>query len=110
MQAPVQTRHDVLERLLSAETEIRSLGVRRLALFGSFSRDEARADSDVDLLVEFEPGQKSFDRFSRLFDLLEDRLVRRLELVTTEGLSPFIGPHILAEAEDVLPAATCVGG
>lgn len=105
MLTPVDSRADVLERLSEAATEIRSLGVRRLALFGSFARSEERADSDVDLLVEFVPGQKSFDRFMRLYDLLEERLGRKVELVTTEALSPFIGPHILAEAEDVVRAA-----
>ncbi|HEX8210627.1 MAG TPA: nucleotidyltransferase family protein [Longimicrobium sp.] len=105
MTTPVHTRADVLERLAAAEDEIRGLGVGRLALFGSFARSEARAQSDVDLLVEFAPAQKSFDAFMRLYDLLEDRLGRRVELVTTESLSPFIGPRILAEAEDVVRAA-----
>ena len=76
-----------------------------LALFGSVVRNEARADSDVDLLVEFAPGQKSFDRFMALADLLERSLGRSVELVTTEALSPYIGPHILAGATDVVRAA-----
>lgn len=105
MTTPSLTRADVVERLLSAEAEIRRHGVRRLALFGSFARDEARSDSDVDLYVEFLPGQKSFDRFMQLADELEGLLGRPVELVTPEALSPFIGPHILAEAEDVLRAA-----
>ena len=105
MTTPVRSRADVLERIREAEAEIRGLGVRRLALFGSFTRSEPRPDSDVDLLVEFAPGQKNFDRFTRLFDLLEERLARPVELVTTEALSPYIGPHILAEAEDVVRVA-----
>jgi predicted nucleotidyltransferase len=105
MVTPVSTRADVLERLREVEQEIRSLGVRRLALFGSFARSEAGPESDVDLLVQFAPGQKSFDRFMRLCDLLEERLARRVELVTTEALSPYIGPRILAEAQDVVRAA-----
>lgn len=105
MNTPVRCRADVLERIREAEAEIRGLGVRRLALFGSFVRSEPRPDSDVDLLVEFAPGQKNLDRFNRLFDLLEECLARRVELVTTEALSPYIGPHILAEAEDVVRAA-----
>jgi predicted nucleotidyltransferase len=59
----------------------------------------------VDLLVEFTPGEKSFDRFMALADLLESVLERQVELVTTEALSPYLGPHILAEAADVLRAA-----
>jgi predicted nucleotidyltransferase len=105
MNAPVCTRSDVVDRLLKAEVEILGLGVRRLALFGSFARSEPRPDSDVDVLVEFSPGQKSFDRFMRLCDLLEETLARRVEVVTTEALSPHIGPHILAEAQDVVRAA-----
>lgn len=41
-------------------TQLRALGVQRLGLFGSFVRSEQRADSDVDMLVEFEPGRKTF--------------------------------------------------
>ena len=94
-----------MARLRQAEPQIRSLGVRRLALFGSVARNEAGAESDVDLLVEFVPGQKSFDRVLALGDLLEELLGRPVELVTTEALSPYIGPHILSEAADVLRAA-----
>ena len=99
------TRREATDRLLAVEPDIRALGVRRLALFGSVLRDEARPDSDVDLLVEFLPGQKTIDRFMALADLLEATLERRVELVTTEALSPYIGPHILAEAADVVRAA-----
>src|SRR5213593_4688717 len=99
------TRERTIDRLRAAEPEIRRLGVRRLALFGSVARGEARPSSDVDLLVEFAPGQKSFDRFMALSELLERLLGCPVELVTLEGLSPFIGPHILAEAADVLRAA-----
>jgi uncharacterized protein len=95
----------VMARLRQAEPQIRSLGVRRLALFGSVARNEAGAESDVDLLVEFVLGQKSFDRVLALTDFLEELLGRPVELVTTEALSPYIGPHILSEAADVLRAA-----
>ena len=99
------TRDQAIRCLLAAEAEIRALGVSRLALFGSVLRGEARPDSDVDILVEFSPGEKTFDRFLELSELLEERLERRVELVTLEALSPFIGPRILTEAEDVLRAA-----
>jgi predicted nucleotidyltransferase len=99
------TRDEAIRRLQTVESEIRGLGVRRLALFGSVLRNEARPDSDVDVLVEFAPAEKTFDRFMALADLLEDTLEHPVEVVTTESLSPFIGPHILAEARDVLRAA-----
>ena len=105
MSTSAPTRERTIDRLRAAEPEIRRLGVRRLALFGSMARGEARPSSDVDLLVEFAPGQKSFDRFMALSDLLERLLGCPVDLVTLEALSPFIGPHILAEAADVLRAA-----
>jgi hypothetical protein len=99
------TREQAVERLRAAEEEIRALGVERLALFGSVLHGTAGPDSDVDLLVQFSRGAKTFDRFLALCELLEERLGRRVELVTTEALSPFLGPRILAEAQDVLRAA-----
>jgi uncharacterized protein len=101
----VLTRTEAIRRVRDAEPEFRALGVQRLALFGSVLRDEAGPESDVDVLVEFARGAKSFDRLLALSDLLEEQLSRRVEVVTTEALSPFIGPRILAEAEDVLRAA-----
>ncbi len=105
MSAPARNREEVIQRLVSAKPEILALGVRRLALFGSFVRNEARATSDVDVLVEFDPKHKSYDRFLELSELLERLLQRPVEVVTTEALSPYIGPYILAEAEDVVRAA-----
>lgn len=99
------TRQEACARLAASEAEIRALGVARLSLFGSVARNEARPDSDVDLLVQFAPGAKTYGRFLALSELLEARLERRVELVTTESLSPYIGPRILAEAQDVLRAA-----
>lgn len=98
------TREQAIERLIASERDIRALGVQRLALFGSVARDQARFDGDVDLLVQFFPGAKTCTRFLALSALLEARLGRKVELVTTESLSPFLGPHILAEAKDVLRA------
>ena len=51
--------------------------------------------------MRFRPEDKSFDRFMALAFLLENLLQRRVELVTTEGLSPYLGPRILDEVQDV---------
>ena len=105
MEPVALSRDEAVERLRACEQAIRALGVERLALFGSVLRGEARPDSDVDLLVQFSRGAKSYVRFLALSDLLEARLGHRVDLVTTEALSPFLGPRILAEARDVLRAA-----
>jgi len=101
----ILTPADVSRRIAAHEAPLRALGVQRLALFGSVLRGSAGPGSDVDLLVQFSPGTKSFDRFLAISELLETILERRVDLVTTEALSPFIGPKILAEAADVLRAA-----
>ncbi|MDQ3398517.1 MAG: nucleotidyltransferase family protein [Deinococcota bacterium] len=101
MSATVQTKGDILAVLHRHAPQLRTLGVRRLGLFGSFVRGEATKQSDVDILVEFEPTQKTFDAYIHLVFLLEDVLQRPVELVTTEALSPHLGPHILRETEYV---------
>jgi len=95
----VQTKQDILNILSENRVRIRALGVKRLGLFGSFLSGRQTPDSDVDFLVQFDPGQKTFDNFMELTFLLEELLQRRVELVTTDALSPYIGPHILKEVE-----------
>jgi len=97
----VQTKAHILALLQEHRQQIRAFGVRRLGLFGSFVREEPRSESDVDVLVEFESGHKTFDAFMELAFFLEALFGRRVELVTSESLSPHIGPHILREMEYV---------
>lgn len=99
MQTTIKTKQDILNVLDQRRDDLRALGVRRIGLFGSFVRGEQRPDSDIDLLVEFEPGRKTFDSFMELCFLLEEILQHRIELVTIESLSPYLGPHILREVE-----------
>jgi uncharacterized protein len=105
MPAPITTKAELLDALREAGPALRALGVVRLRLFGSFVRDEARADSDVDLLVDFAPGALRLERVLTAADALEARLRRRVEFITPDALSPYLGPHILQEAEDVVLAA-----
>jgi len=97
----IMTKDEVLEVIRHHEGKIKSYGVKKLGLFGSFARDEQNPASDLDLLVEFESEKKTFDNFLNLSFMLEEVLKRRVELVTTESLSPYIGPHILKEVEYV---------
>lgn len=103
MSPAVTRRQEVLERIRSERERFRDLGVRRLGLFGSFARDEATGESDVDLLVEFEPGEKSYRRFMSAVFLLEELLGREVELVTPEGLSPYLRDEIARSVVDVGP-------
>ncbi len=90
----------VLERLRSWRGEFaQRYTVRRLGIFGSFARDCARADSDLDLMVEF--GELTFDHFMDLKFTLEERLGRKVDLVTSDAIKPRLRPIIEAELVDV---------
>jgi predicted nucleotidyltransferase len=95
----VQSKEQILALLSKSERELRLLGVNRCGLFGSFVRNESGKESDVDILVEFDPAKKTFDNFMHVASFLEDLFGRRVDLITTESLSPYIGPHILREVE-----------
>ncbi|WP_396627480.1 nucleotidyltransferase family protein [Luteitalea sp.] len=76
------------------------LGVGALYVFGSVARGDARPDSDVDVLVEFD-GPATFARFMDLKALLEDTLSARVDLVTRAALRSQLQPRIEAEARRV---------
>lgn len=79
--------------------------IRKFAIFGSFLRDDFRPDSDVDVLVEFEPGHiPGFIRLARLERELSDIIGRKVDLRTPEDLSRYFRDQVIAEAE-VLYAA-----
>ena len=99
---PVQTKAQVLSLLHQYQLELQQFEVSRCSIFGSFVRDSAIHDqSDVDILVAFEPDQKTFDNFIHLSFFLEDLFGRTVNLITIESLSPYIEPHILDEVEYV---------
>ncbi len=105
MRSRVQSKEEVISRIREIEPSLRHLGVRRIALFGSFVNASPRDESDVDLFVEFEDGRLNFDAFMDSIFMLEAALGRRVEVVTPGSLSAHLGPSIIREIEDVLVAA-----
>jgi uncharacterized protein len=87
------TRAEAIERIESCVPQLRRRGVKSLALFGSFARDESRPESDVDVLVDFE-GPATFDAYMDVKELLERVLERRVDLVTRAALKPSVKPFI----------------
>ncbi len=71
----------------------KKFAVKHLALFGSTARGEAREDSDVDVLVEFE-GPATFDGYMGVKSYLEELLGRKVDLVTESGLKPRARLHV----------------
>jgi uncharacterized protein len=72
-------------------------GIRNIRVFGSLARGEARADSDVDLLVDYVPGQKGF-AFFRFCREAEALLGRRVDVATERSLHPLIRDRVRQEA------------
>ncbi|MFH1861325.1 MAG: nucleotidyltransferase family protein [bacterium] len=95
----INSKEEIYTLLNRNRNQIRHCGVKRIGLFGSFVRGEQSSESDVDFLVDFHPGEKTFENFIRLAFLLEDLLGRRVELVTSESVSPYLQPYISAEVE-----------
>ena len=79
--------------------------IRRLALFGSVLRDDFGPQSDVDVLVEFEPGHVPGLAFFALEQEFASLLGRKVDLNTPGFLSPYFRDTVLAEAEVLYDAA-----
>jgi len=97
-------RDQALAILTQHQQQIMEWGIKSLAIFGSVARNEARQDSDVDLLVEFEEG-KSIGLFE-LVEIKEDleRLLGcQVDLVTPKSLKPRIRDRIFADAVSAFP-------
>jgi hypothetical protein len=90
-------REAVLTKLAGHRADLTRLGVRSLALFGSTARAEARADSDVDLLVDFTHPVGLFG-FLEVKGYLEHLLGRPVDLVTVRALRPEYRDAVLREA------------
>lgn len=88
----------ILAVLKSQKAELAGFGISNIGLFGSYLRDEHSENSDIDLLVDFEQESENFDNLMAVYDLLENLFKNeKVEIVTKNGLSPYIGPGILEE-------------
>ncbi len=88
------SRDEIMKIIRRHDDVLIAHGVRRIGIFGSFARGEAREGSDIDLIVEFAEGKKNYDNFIDLCFFLEDLLGRKVDLLTPESISPFIRTHI----------------
>jgi predicted nucleotidyltransferase len=97
----VQTKEQALERIESDQSALKQFGAARLGLFGSFVRDQQKEDSDIDFVIEFQEGKKTFRNFMRLADYLELLMNRKVDLLTWEGMASFVKHEIEKEIEYV---------
>ena len=92
-------RNEILEKLVKFQDESNNFYVRDLYIFGSYAREEALEQSDLDILVDFEPEAKiGLFEFARLRRRLSEFLGREVDLVTRDALRPEMRDEILREA------------
>ncbi len=88
----------ILSKMKQQKRKLQNLGIVKIGLFGSYVREEQSEKSDIDILIEFEPEKETFDNYMSVYDILENLFRNeKIEIVTKNGLSPYIGPQILKE-------------
>jgi hypothetical protein len=92
----------ILSTLKSKRADFPAIGIREVGLFGSYARNEQTEQSDIDILIDFDPEKETFDNYMAVYELLEKLFINiKVEVVTKNGLSPYIGPKILNEVQYV---------
>jgi hypothetical protein len=88
----------ILATLKSQKPKLENLGIKTVGLFGSYLREGNREQSDIDILIDFFPDKETFDNYMAVCDLFEQLFKNeKVDVVTKNGLSPYIGPKILNE-------------
>lgn len=96
----IMKKGTVLRRISSLKGELMEYGVANIGLFGSTVRGENRTNSDIDILIDFHVGKETYSNFMMVCDILQNAFSRhKLDIVTLNGLSPYIGKNILKEIE-----------
>jgi len=92
------TKDYIITTIKTNRQALDRLGIKNVGLFGSYSRDEQSDKSDIDILIDFKPEMENFDNYMAVCDILEQLFKNeKVEIITKNGLSPYIGPRILNE-------------
>ena len=92
-------RQEVLKKLALAQEELKQFSVKDFYLFGSYAREQAGDESDLDILVDFEPGAEiGLFALARLRRRLSELLGKQVDLVTRDALRAEMRDEILREA------------
>ena len=95
------TKEIILETLHSNKKKIKSFGVKKLTLFGSFAKDQQKENSDIDFLVEFKSGRGLFDDKVGLLLLFEDLFKKEIDLVKPDLIREELREEILSGVQYV---------
>lgn len=92
----MHTGDEIIGTLETNRSKIKTFGVKRIGMFGSFTRGESGPNSDIDILVEFDSGKKNFDNYMDLKLYLEGLFERDVDLVIKESIKPSLRHPILS--------------
>jgi uncharacterized protein len=101
MQNKLKNKEQIIRLIQANHQNIKNFGVIKIGLFGSYVKNQQTKDSDIDFIVEFDKEKKSYSGFIKLAFFLEELFGRKVDLITNQSLSPYLGPRILKETEYV---------
>jgi len=90
----LQLKEEIKEKIISILVKH---GIKRILVFGSYARNEATPKSDLDLIVDFPEGTSLLDHVGIEIELSE-ALNMKIDLLSRNGISPYIKDHVLKEA------------
>ena len=93
------TREIILNKIEQNSENVKKYGVKKIGLFGSYIKNKQTAKSDIDLVVEFKRGEKTYDNYMDLKFFLEHLLKYRVDLVIAEAIKPDLKSYILKEVK-----------
>ena len=99
------SKEEVIKKIRENREKIKIFGVKKIGIFGSIVRGEAKEKSDIDFVVEFEEGKATFNNYCGLVDFLEELFGRKVDVLTLWGIKtiriPYIKEQIKKEIEYV---------
>lgn len=98
----VENLENIQQLISENATQVSELGVQRIGIFGSYAKGQSTEKSDIDFIVEFQPGKKTYDNFIQLAYYLEELLGRKVELLTPDSLTSSMQNLIEPEIQYIL--------
>lgn len=92
---------ETFQRLRALKPNFKDMNIKRMAIFGSHVRGEARPESDVDILIDLIDKDISLFEFMDIQHTLEDHIQAKVDLLTFDSIHPALKDRILGEAKDV---------
>ncbi len=98
----MKSKEYILSIIKTHKPNLKIFGVESVGLFGSYARNEQSDLSDIDILIDFDPQKENFDNYMAICDYFDNLFKNeKVEIITKNGLSPYIGPNILKEVQYV---------